>query len=131
MQVTATNQLLVSPTILPCAGDKVFVVGYPYGFSTVGSNQPTPVVLTRFIAANRLEGRHREILLESVGAPGMSGGPVFIQRGENIKLLGPYTGLIYPDYVIEQNEKTTALGTCVDMMLCWEYMPLMPYSLLS
>jgi hypothetical protein len=102
-------------------GDKVYLVGYPYGYSALGEGQPTPIVLTRFIAALRVADRQREIVLDGYGAPGMSGGPVFVDTARGLRLLGPYTGLIYPDHVIEQNEKITALGTCCDMTLCWQH----------
>jgi len=100
-------------------GDKLYVVGFPYGFSTYGAQQPTPVVLTRFLASTSIGDRKQEILLESAGAPGMSGGPVLVERDSSIYLLGLYTGLIYPDHVIERNERVTALGTCSNMTLCW------------
>ncbi len=99
-------------------GDKLFVVGFPYGYSTSGEQQPTPVVLTRFVAATSVAGRSQVVLLESIGAPAMSGGPVFIERESNIYLIGLYTGLIYPDYKHKSNEMTTALGTCSNMSLC-------------
>jgi hypothetical protein len=112
------NLSLVAP------GEKVMVVGYPYGFSVVGADQPTPVVLTRHIAGTRIVNRRRELLLESFGAPGMSGGPVFIERDDDLLLLGVYTGLIYPDVGSQSNEKVTALGTVVDMSICWGDLPL-------
>jgi hypothetical protein len=90
----------------------------PYGFSTYGTDNPTPVVLTRFVAGEGIGGREQEILLESAGAPGMSGGPVFIEMDSDVKLLGLYTGLIYPDHMVEENEKSTALGTCADISMC-------------
>jgi len=109
-------------------GDKLYVVGFPYGFSAHGAGQPTPTVLTRFVAATRIDGRHQEILLESTGAPGMSGGPVFVERGESIHLLGLYTGLLYPDHGIQGNEKYTALGTCSNMCLhLWGHLPLVQH----
>jgi hypothetical protein len=103
----------------PLIGDKVYIVGYPYGYSALGLEQPTPIVLTRFVAADRIKDRHSEILLDGPGAPGMSGGPVFLERNNTLLLLGIYTGLIYPDYVIEKNEKTTALGTMCNLLLWW------------
>jgi hypothetical protein len=57
--------------------------------------------------------------LDSGGAPGMSGGPVFVERDDEIALLGVYTGIIYSDPVIERNEKTTALGSCANLSSCW------------
>lgn len=126
MQVINKENLFMSPTILANPGGKVLVVGYPYGFSALGKGQPTPIVLTRFIAATNIEGRQREFLLESIGAPGMSGGPVFIERNKELKLLGFYTGLLYPDYVVHKSELYTALGTCSNMMLCWENLTLQP-----
>ena len=105
------NNALVVP------GDKCLVVGFPYGFSSAGPDQPTPIVLTRFLASHRIYGRRQQVLLESAGAPGMSGGPVYIERDDELLLLGVYTGLLYPDYHKESNEKTTALGTVSDLTL--------------
>ena len=96
------------------------IVGYPYGFSLVGADQPMPVVLTRYIAGMRIADRRTELLLESFGAPGMSGGPVFIERDDDLLLLGLYTGLIYPDYGSQSKERVTALGTVSDMSICWQ-----------
>lgn len=110
----------------PC--DQVFVVGFPYGYSALGMGQPTPIVLTRHVAATRIEGRQREILLDSAGAGGMSGGPVFIETPSGFLLVGLYTGLIYPDHVVKGNEKVTALGTCCDMAICWKHLALEPYT---
>ena len=57
--------------------DTVYLVGFPYGYSPV-IGQPTPLVLTRTIAATRMrDTRSREFLIDGAGAPGMSGGPVF------------------------------------------------------
>ena len=100
-------------------GEKLYIVGYPYGYSALGTEQPTAIILTRFIAAERIKDRQTEILLDGPGAPGMSGGPVFIEHDAVLYLLGIYTGLIYPDHVIEKNEKTTALGTMSNMVLWW------------
>jgi hypothetical protein len=96
-------------------GDKTIVVGYPYGFSSVGQGQPTPVALTRFVAGTAIADRKRQFLLESIGGAGMSGGPVYIDTGTEILLIGVYTGLIYPDYFRAQPDKTTALGTVADL----------------
>jgi len=103
-----------APAIL---GDKCFVVGYPYGYSAFGQRQPTPVVLTRFVASDRVEGRHCQLLIDGMAAPGMSGGPVFIERNEDLLLLGLYTGAIYPDHIRHTKEPATALGTVADLTL--------------
>ena len=81
-------------------GDRVLIVGFPYGYSPIGMKQPTSIVLTRYIAATQIEGRHKEILLDGMGAPGMSGDPVFVETTNGIFLAGIYTGMIYPDHVI-------------------------------
>ena len=112
---------------LPSLGDKVYIVGFPYGYSSAGMQQPTPIVLTRFIAAVGIAGSIQRILLESAGAPGMSGGPVFVESNNQLELLGLYTGMHYPDHIISKNEKFTALGTCCNMILCWASLPLVPY----
>lgn len=112
------------PPLAP--GDKCLVVGYPYGFSAFGADQPTPVVLTRFVASDRIAGRRQQFLLEGIAAPGMSGGPVYVERGENLYLVGLYTGAIYPDHAIRDRarerdrEKVTDLGTVSDLrMMLW------------
>lgn len=57
----------------------------------------------------------------------MSGGPVFVERDNEIALLGVYTGIIYSDPVIERNEKVAALGSCANLSLCWKgSLPLVP-----
>jgi Trypsin-like peptidase domain len=113
-----SNPVLASNTMLK-PGDKIYVVGFPYGFSTGGLGLPTPVVLTRFVTATAVSGRPREFLLDSGGAPGMSGGPVFVERDDDIALLGVYTGVIYPDPVIERRAKVAALGSCANLSSCW------------
>ncbi len=113
-----SNPVLASNTLLK-PGDKIYIVGFPYGVGTAVLGSPTPVVLTRFVTAAAVSDRPRELLLDSGGAPGMSGGPVFVERASDIALLGVYTGIIYPDPVIERNAQVTALGACADLSLCW------------
>jgi hypothetical protein len=113
-----SNPVLASNAMLE-PGDTIYVVGFPYGFSTGGPGVPTPVVLTRFVTATAVSGRPQEFLLDSGGAPGMSGGPVFVERDNDIALLGVYTGIVYPEPVIERNAKVTALGSCANLSLCW------------
>lgn len=112
-------------------GDKLFVVGFPYGYSPLDMDQPTAVVLTRFVAATHIKGRRCAILLDGVGAPGMSGGPVFVENAYGVFVVGLYTGCIKPDYLVVKDrakdlELATALGTCCDMTLCWMASPLEP-----
>ena len=106
-------------------GDKCMVVGYPYGFSAFGPQQPTPVALTRFVASDRIAERHQQLLLEGIAAPGMSGGPVFVERDDELLLFGVYTGSIYPDFALNSNEKVTALGTVANLsMHLWDHLQL-------
>lgn len=104
---------------IPLLGEKIYIVGYPYGYSALGMERPTAIVLTRFIAARKIKERREEILLDGPGAPGMSGGPAFIECDNMLYLFGIYTGLIYPDYNLERNEKTTSLGTCSQLAMWW------------
>lgn len=125
LQVVDDSQCLeefLSPT------DRVFIVGFPYGYSALGMGQPTPIILTRHIAGTRIEGRKRELLLDSSGASGMSGGPVFAETSKGYLLTGLYTGIIYPDYVISQYERGTALGTYCDLALTLKILRLEPYA---
>lgn len=75
LQVIQLNECAAAS---PQLGDKVYVVGYPYGFSAGGTDQPTAIALTRFVASHVVPGRKRQILLDSAGAPSMSGGPAFV-----------------------------------------------------
>jgi hypothetical protein len=104
--VSVSESQLVSDPVLSdntmlTRGDKIYVVGFPYGVST-------PVVLTRSVASTAIRGRPVEFLLDSGGAPGMSGGPVFVERDDDIALLGVYTGVIYP-----------ASGSCANLSSFW------------
>ena len=124
MQLVDEERLFQGNSPLVAPGDKCLIVGYPYGFSAFGPEQPTPVALTRFVASDRIGGRRQQFLLEGIGAPGMSGGPVFIERDQELLLLGVYTGSIYPDHVVHSYEKVTALGTVANIsMLLWESLP--------
>jgi hypothetical protein len=91
-------------------GKKVLLVGYPYGYSPTTLESPTPVVLTRFVAAETVRPMNSASLLDGIGAAGMSGCPVFLENGDFLKLVGIYTGSIYPDHIIEKNNEVTALG---------------------
>lgn len=117
MQVIDEARVFRGNMSLLAPGDKCLIVGYPYGFSAFGPSQPTPVALTRFAASDRIAGRRQQFLLEGIGAPGMSGGPVYVERDENLLLIGIYTGAIYPDHAQLQNEKVTALGTVSNLSL--------------
>jgi S1-C subfamily serine protease len=113
-----SNPVLGANTRL-APGDKIYVVGFPYGSGSGDPAAPAPVVLTRFVTATAISGRPREFLLDSGGAPGMSGGPVFVERGDDVALLGVYTGVVYPEPVIERNKKVAALGSCANLSSCW------------
>ena len=124
MQVVDKGRFFKGNMSLLAPGDKCLIVGYPYGFSAFGPTQPTPVVLTRFAASDRVAGRRLQFLLESVGAPGMSGGPVYVERDAELLLVGMYTGSMYPDYAQRQNEKVTALGTVSNLtLMLWAHLP--------
>lgn len=102
-------------------GERVYIVGYPYKFSSRGANQPLAIVLTRFIAGVSIEGRLGEILLDGTGASGMSGSPVFVEKDDNIYLLGLYAGIIYTSSEDNKDNSVGALGTCVNMSICWTH----------
>ncbi len=112
----------------PNVGDRVFIVGYPYGYSARGMEQPTPVVLSRFIAALDVSNRHTVSLLDGAGAPGMSGGPIFAETGGEILLAGIYTGAIYPARIRFIETEDAALGTYCNLLWTWKVDPLVPYA---
>lgn len=114
-----SNPVLASNERL-APGDRIYVVGFPYECGTAASDLPAPVVLTRFVTATAVRGRPRDILLDAGGAPGMSGGPVFVERDTEIALLGVYTGVIYRGPMIERHEKAAALGSCANLSSCWK-----------
>jgi hypothetical protein len=102
-------------------GDRIYIVGFPHKFSTRGEDQPIPVVLTRFVAGTQIKDRIGEFLLDGVGAPGMSGGPAYIERDGQLFLVGLYKGTIYTAGETNKHENIGALGACVDMSICWTY----------
>ncbi len=105
------------------AGDRVLIVGYPHGYSALGASQPTAVILTRFIAGLRFAEKPYELLLDGEGAPGMSGGPVFIERDHKLYPLGIYTGNLRLGAPYESGLR---LGTCSNLQNCW-YVPTLAF----
>ena len=115
LQIVDEKRIFPGNTSLIAPGDKCLIVGFPYGFSAFGRDQPTPIALTRFVASDRIAGRRRQLLLDSIAAPGMSGGPVFVERDNELLLFGIYTGLIYPDFYRQKRDGVTALGSVADI----------------
>lgn len=116
IQIIGEDRTVTTANMDIGVGTKCLIVGFPYGFSSAGERQPTPIVLTRFIAGEF----HQRImikLLESIGSPGMSGGPVFLETAESLLLVGIYTGLIYPGHLGRVREQATAIGTFCDLRL--------------
>lgn len=109
-------------SIMPVPGDRLFVVGYPFGFSAaVQADQPTPIVLTRFVASIQIAGtRAGEILLDGLAAEGMSGGPVFLERDNALYLVGVYTGGLNPGGTKGERRAHFGLGTVAPLsFLIW------------
>ncbi|MGE4449040.1 MAG: trypsin-like peptidase domain-containing protein [Azospira sp.] len=102
-------------------GDRIYIVGFPHKFSTRGEDQPIPVVLTRFVAGTQIKDRIGEFLLDGVGAPGMSGGPAFVERDGQLELAGIFKGTIYTAGEANKHKDIGALGACVDMSICWTH----------
>lgn len=102
-------------------GDKLHLVGFPFKYSAGGTDKPVPIVLTRYVAATEVFERSGHVLLDGCGSRGMSGGPVFIEKDSEIFLVGLYTGVIFPDYLIKQSDKNTALGTICPLSRWWNF----------
>jgi hypothetical protein len=104
-------------------GDRCMVVGYPFGYSARGMERPSPIALTRFVASAFTKGRPTTRLIDLGCAAGMSGGPVFVERGENLYFFGVYGGALWPDHVTHPKPQPTALdhvtslGTVIDLHL--------------
>ena len=47
----------------------------------------------------------------------MSGGPVFVEIGEDLLLVGMYTGAVFPDGPRAECERFTDLGTASNLLL--------------
>src|SRR5450830_23918 len=125
MQVIREDQsvLITGPDPLISVGKKVYVVGFPYGYSSSGLEKPTAIALTRFIATSEFFQSGSPTLLDSIGAPGMSGGPVFVERNDQIRLFGIYTGSIYPDFSNprdDRNIRSTDLGKIQDLSMIFD-----------
>ena len=111
----------------PYVGARVLIVGYPYGYSIAGQDQPTATVLTRFIAGWSPLSPRQTFLVDGIGAPGMSGGPVLIDGDAGWTVIGLYEGAIYPD-AERHGRRTlaTGLGRCCPVQLMSQE-PLAPH----
>lgn len=94
--------------------EELFIVGYPYGYSALPET-PSPIVLPRRVASDATFNRDLFSIIDRPCAPGMSGSPVFANRQGYACLVGVYSGLIYPDFGIDQNTPHTALGIVEDL----------------
>lgn len=111
----------------PEIGNKVFIVGFPYGYSSHGLDHPTPVILSRSVASSSINERLSEVLLDGPGAPGMSGGPVFVETSTGLMLSGIYTGTIYPSRKNGLDDRGVSLGIHCNLLWTWNVDPLVPY----
>jgi len=97
------------------AGRDVMIVGYPYGYSAMGPDTPSPIFLKRSVASVMTENAGRT-LLDGVAAPGMSGAPVVAYRDGRWWLWGMYTGGIFPNGPEgQETDRRAALGTMVQI----------------
>lgn len=116
--VIYSDQILKNYQFRPAfPGDKCLVIGYPYGFASHG-HTPLPVVFTRHIASMTAPDRWCEMFIDGVTAPGVSGGPVFLERDGELVLLGAYTGAVYPEAATVERGRgslaVTDIGTIVE-----------------
>ncbi len=110
-----SSAILPSMMVLP--GDKVVFVGYPHGYSALQT--PTPVVISAHVAAMFSKEKHMEFLIDRAGAPGMSGGPVFVEQDSQLWPIGIYTGAVYPDRLATGVPRVSTLGSCANLTQCW------------
>jgi hypothetical protein len=98
-------------------GASVFIVGLPHGYSTLGE-EPHPISLRRSIAATR--ANNAPVLVDGIGARGMSGSPVFCQSGPGMKLYGVYCGALHTSDKAkaweEKGDVFAALGVITPML---------------
>lgn len=99
-------------------GESVFIVGFPYGYSTLGE-EPHPISLRRSIAATRAVNASIS-LVDGIGARGMSGSPVFCESGSGMKLYGVYCGALHTSDkakgLEEKGDVFAALGVITPML---------------
>lgn len=93
-------------------GEEVYVAGFPYGFSALGSSTPIPIFLRRSVAASFSEN-YTVSLLDSECAPVMSGGPVFRKIGIKWFLAGMYFGSIHAN----PDGQNMPLGTILNLTM--------------
>lgn len=110
------------PARAPLVGERLYIVGFPHGYSVSGDAEPTPVVLTRFAASRQIGNRQLDFFADGAGARGMSGGPVFFEHESGVSLAGVYTGAVFPDQAVKGRddpvtvpEYSSALGTCCSL----------------
>lgn len=105
----------------PYIGDKLYIAGFPHGYSATGLTQPTAVVLTRHVASSAIGANVHRFLADGPAAPGMSGSPVFLEaEGYGLQLMGIYAGVINPGAtVVNHHEYAAALAECYNLSMFW------------
>jgi hypothetical protein len=105
----------ITPDI-PLPGEKISIVGYPFGFSLLGELTTEPLHLTRFVASRSSTPKDPFAVIVDGGAfPGMSGAPVFFVAGGRVVVIGVYARVVFTDAHHtaasgEQHDPLAALG---------------------
>lgn len=98
-------------------GQDVFVCGFPHGFSAL-RDIPVPVFFKRSIAATFFDP-YQVSLIDGDCAPVMSGGPVFVRKGAEWKLVAMYFGSYFTNMTRGNGPeiKRSALGGIVPLTM--------------
>jgi hypothetical protein len=95
-------------------GDKVLVVGHVREGDRPESEQYGPIAVTRHVAANRIDGRPSELILDGCCPDSFLGAPVFLERDTGLHAIGLYIGSVRAG-----RRSTFPFGFVCDMTRCW------------
>jgi hypothetical protein len=96
-------------------GDKALILGHPSNDDDATRDLSVPLVLTRFLATNRIDRQPHQFLIDGRCIDGFAGAPIFVERDSRLFVVGLYAG----PTVATGDIRDPGFGVGCNLTLCW------------
>jgi hypothetical protein len=96
-------------------GDQALIVGYPSSNDDATRELSAPLVLTRFLATNRIDRQPQQFLIDGRCIDGFAGAPIYVERASRLFVVGLYAGPIGA----ARDVRDPGFGVGCNLTLCW------------
>ncbi len=112
-QLAIETEPLFDGVLLP--GDKALIVGYSSNDDDATRELSAPLVLTRFLATNRIDAKLHQFLIDGGCNDGFAGAPIFVERASRLFVVGLYAGVT----IATRDVGDPGFGIGCNLTLCW------------